>query len=84
MGLPAVDVYHTLSHLKNLVSVLSSIINGACCLTSEDYHELFSSDSKLMPSILLFLKIFSDQARGLWVVVSVFSGGFFAGQNGSF
>jgi hypothetical protein len=54
-----------LLHLKNRVSVLSSIIDEACCLTSENRHELCSVDSKLMPSILLFLKTFSDQARGL-------------------
>ena len=50
-----------LSHLKNRVSVLSSIIDGACCLTSENRHELCSGNSKLIPSILLFLKTFSDQ-----------------------
>jgi hypothetical protein len=52
-----------LEHLMHRVSLLASIIDGACCLTSENRQELCSGNSKLMPSILLVLKTFSDQAN---------------------
>jgi hypothetical protein len=52
-----------LEHLMNRVSLLASIVDGACCLTSENRQEFCSSNSKLMPIILIFLKTFSDQAK---------------------
>ena len=52
-----------LSHLKERVSILASLIDGACCLTSENRRELCAGNSQLMSSILLFLKTFSDQTK---------------------
>jgi hypothetical protein len=49
-----------LSHLKQRVTVLASLIDGACCLTSENREELCGDGSQLLSSILLFLKTFSD------------------------
>ena len=49
-----------LLHLKQRVSVLASLIDGACCLTLENRTELCGEGSHLLSSILLFLKAFTD------------------------
>ena len=49
-----------LLYLKQRVSVLAALIDGACCLTPENRQELCSDGSQLIASILLLLKTFSD------------------------
>jgi len=50
-----------LSHLKQRVTVLASLIDGACCLTSENRTELCGDGSQLLSSILLFLRSFCEK-----------------------